>query len=38
MSLNVVVENPIIVVKPNPSSVDYLIVDLGKIVVTNKSD
>lgn len=35
MSLSITIENPIIQLKPNPSSQDYLMVDLGKITVTN---
>ncbi|KAL4496109.1 hypothetical protein ABPG72_015531 [Tetrahymena utriculariae] len=38
MSMDVVIQNPLITLKPNPSSKDYLEIDLGTIKVTNQRE
>lgn len=35
MSMDVVIKNPLITLKPNPTSSEYLEIDLGTIKVTN---
>ena len=35
MDMDIVIHNPLITLKPNPNSQEYLEVDLGKITVTN---
>ena len=36
--MNVVIKNPLITLKPNPTSNEYLEIDLGLIRITNKRE
>jgi len=36
MFIDILIEYPTIILKPNPDSHEYLAIDLGKIIITNE--
>ena len=35
MLIDILLEDPTVILKPNPDSYEYLAVDLGKIIIKN---
>ena len=36
MVIDILLEDPTVILKPNPDSLDYLAIDLGKIIIKNE--